>query len=111
MPAHQGKYNTQRPEAASQANMMGGVDLARCFERVYMSIKDHLIGAQGCSADVFFFLGNGDTSPRGGFAGLLPVDRTIAMTDYLGAVKVEFQEHDLAAASKEYVGGISVLTA
>ena len=60
-----------------------------------MSIKDNLIDALGGSADVFFFLENGDTSPRGGFAGPLPVERILAVTDYLGAVKVEFQEDDL----------------
>jgi len=64
-------------------------------ERVYMSIKDNLIEALGGSADVFFFLENGDTSPRGGFAGPLPVEDILAVTDYLGAVKVEFQEDDL----------------
>jgi hypothetical protein len=63
--------------------------------RVYESIKDNLIDALGGASDVFFFLENGDTSPRGGFAGPLPVESILAVTDRLRAVRVEFQEDDL----------------
>lgn len=63
--------------------------------RVYESIKDNLIDALGGASDVFFFLENGDTSPRGGFAGPLPVESILAVTDRLRAVRVEFQEDDI----------------
>lgn len=101
-----GPAENERGQPRRIAHCITGAVRTLTEERVYMSIKDNLIGALGGSADVFFFLENGDTSPRGGFAGPLPVDRIMAVTDYLGAVKVEFQEDDLVFLRCQKAGKI-----
>ena len=63
--------------------------------RVHESIKRNLIESLGGNADVFMFLENGDTSPKGGFAGPLPEAEIHAVADYLGAVMLEFQQEDM----------------